>query len=286
MRRRASWRGAIACAAMIGLTLAAQVPDRWRVIDRGAGLEIAFDAFVARLVATDVLLIGEQGGNAATHRMEARLFDALAADRAIGALALEAFDRQAQEPLDHLQMGHLGEAEFLAQVRRPRPDYARDYKPLVDRAIARGWGVVAAAMPRPIAEAVAADGIGVLETLPAAERSLVAATHSCAEVHHAGAPHLPGPRSNVALCLESATLAESIAQAHAAGAIGGRTPLVVALVSDWRLGHLTRLVGDVSARLPGRTVSAVTIAVTPDLQAVSTAPNDLALPRHVIYVEP
>ena len=257
-----------------------------RPVDRTLGRDVAVDDLIARIANVDVLLIGGTTDDAASRRVEARLIDALASTRTGIALALEVFDRQAQEPFDHFQMGHLSEAEFLADVRRPSPDYARDYRAIVDAAIARQWPIVAAAAPRPIVEAVAADGLDVLERLPASERSLVAGRHACADVHHPGARHLPGPHSNVAFCLESETIAESIAQAHAAGVIGGGTPLVIALVQDSRLGHLERFAGDVMQRLPGRTVLPLSIVAVPDVQAVSIAPNDMAVPRFVVYVQP
>jgi hypothetical protein len=272
----------------VGLIVLPAVQDAApiRVVDRVEGRQITLDDLVTQMAVADVLLVGGTRGDAATHRAEARLIDALAAKHSDITLALEVFDRQAQEPFDHFQMGHLTEVEFLADVERPWPSYARDYKEIVDAAIVREWSIVAAAPPRPIVEAVAAGGLDVLETLPAAARAQVAASHACAGIHHPGARHLPGPHSNVAFCLESETIAESVAQAHAAGAIGGRRSLVIALVQSFRLGHLTRLTGDVLGRLPGRTVASIFIASVPDVQAVPLAPNDLAIPRIGVYVQP
>lgn len=277
---------ALAMASALSLAPAAQETDVLRVIDRVDGRAVPFDDLVAGFADVDVLLVGGQPGRPATHRAEARLVDALSADRTTGALALEAFDRQAQDPLDHLQMGHLDDAAFLADVRRPWPGYVRDYKATVDRAIARQWGIVAAGMPRSIAAAVTAAGLGALDTLPPGERSLVATTHTCADVRHPGVEQLPGPSSNVALCLESETMAESIAQAHAAAALGGGKPLVIALVQDWRLGPPTRLAGDVRDRLPGRSIETLAISVVPDVEAVTLAPDGLAIPRLTLYVQP
>lgn len=286
VRRCAAWAVTLAMASLLSLAPSAQAADALRVVDRVEGRAIPFDDLASGFADVDVLLVGGQPGQPATHRAEVRLFEALSAGRTTGALALEAFDRQAQDPLDHLQMGHLDDAAFLADVRRPWVEYVRDYKPTVDRAIAREWGVVAAGMPRPVAMAVAATGLATLDALAAGERSLVAATHDCGDVRHPGVEQLPGPYSNVALCLESETLAESIAQAHAAGALGGGKPLVIALVQEWRLGHLTRLAGDVMRRLPGHSVETLAIVVVPDVEAVAVARDDLAIPRLAVYIQP
>lgn len=279
-------RAALLVVGCLAVAAGSQAPaEPLRVVDRVSGREISLDGLVARVSAADVLLIGDTPGHAAVHRAQARVLSALAAGRAIGPLVLEILDRQAQEPLDHFQMGHTSEEEFLAGVERPWSGYPSDYRGIVNLAITGEWGVVAGAMPRPLAAAVAIDGLDVVNGLPAAERSLVAGRHSCADVMAPGGASLPGPYSGVAVCLENETLAESIAQAHTAASIGGRSALVIAVVRNDRIGHLTRLAGDVTRRLPGRTVTALAIVETPDLSAVSIVPYDLAVPRLVIYTQ-
>ena len=150
-------------------------------------------------------------------------------------LALEMFERDAQEPLDHFQMGHTEEAEFLADAR-PWPRYARDYKPLVDFAIARQWPVVAGNVPRSIAAEVAKDGLTVLAGRTDAERRLFAADLQCAAsgdyfqrfvaalgTHGQTLGEASRVRYYESQCLKDETMAESIV-AGSRGRLDWRTP--------------------------------------------------------------
>jgi hypothetical protein len=78
-------------------------------------------------------------------------------------------------------------------------------------------------------------------------------------------------------CLKDETMAESIAQAHAAGAIGGRKPLVISVNgtvhSDFRLGTVER----VARRLPEATV--VTVTMVPVANIEDVTPSAAVLER-------
>src|SRR3954464_1455260 len=90
-----------------------------------------FEVMLADLARADVVFVGEQHDDANTHRLELAVLEGLARRRGHIILALEMFERDVQEPLDHFSMGHLSEIEFL-RASRPWPQYATDYKPLVD----------------------------------------------------------------------------------------------------------------------------------------------------------
>jgi hypothetical protein len=96
----------------------------------------------ASLVWADVVLVGEQHDDPNTHRLELAVLEGLARRKRSVIVSMEMFERDVQDPLDHFQMGHLAEDEFLKQSR-PWPRYVTDYKPLVDFAIARDWPIVA-----------------------------------------------------------------------------------------------------------------------------------------------
>src|SRR5205823_13287665 len=93
-------------------------------------------------------------------------------------LSLEMFERDVQPVLDDYLAGRIPESEFLARSR-PWDRYATDYRALVQLARARGWPVLAANVPRPIASAVSRKGLAALDTLPAASRAWVAREISC-----------------------------------------------------------------------------------------------------------
>ena len=263
-----------------------------RVFDAGHNRFSDFEAMIADLATADVVLLGEQHDDPATHRLQLAALEGLARRRGQIVLSLEMFERDVQEPLDHFQMGHMDEAEFLAGAR-PWPRYATDYKPLVDLAIAKQWPVVAANVPRPVASAVAKGGPAVLADWPDAQRSWMAADRQCRPagayfdrfVQEMGGHPADGGKGSddakarearatferyyASQCLKDETMAESIAQAVTAGSAGGKRPLVVhvtgAFHSEYRQGTTER----VARRLPGRRVVAVSFVPVSDLDRLA-----------------
>jgi uncharacterized iron-regulated protein len=129
----------------------------------------------------------------------------------------------------------VGEGEFLSRSR-PWERYATDYRAMVQLARARGWPVVAANVPRPLAGTVSRQGLSALDTLPAATRALAARDIACprdayfarfAEQmrgHGTAGAHAPADTAGLgamtqrfyeAQCLKDETMAESIAGALA-----------------------------------------------------------------------
>jgi uncharacterized iron-regulated protein len=239
----------------------------------------------------DVLFVGEEHDNVATHQAELALLQALARQRGDIVLALEMFERDVQEPLAHFLLGHTTEEEFLA-VARPWPQYARDYKPLVDFAIARQWSVVAANVPRSLAAEVSKFGLGALLGRPPSELPWFAQQIKCStgdeyfkrfraamggESHAAGSGEggidaATMERYYQSQCLKDETMGESVAQAYAAAAVGGRHPLVVSFNgsfhSDFRDGTVARA----HRRLSGKRI--LVVSILPVLDPVRFAPND------------
>ena len=127
---------AVACAGL-SIVLSAQRPDvPHRVVDAARARATDFEALLEAVSRADVAVVGEPPDHADTHRIELALLEGLARYQRDVIVALEMFDRDVQDPLEHFLMGHLSEAEFLAAAR-PWPRYATDYKPLMDFAGAR-----------------------------------------------------------------------------------------------------------------------------------------------------
>ena len=253
-------------AGLSALTLAAQsgyVPERVYETRRRAFGD--FETMLADIATADIVFVGEQHDDPNTHRLELAILEGLARRQANVTLSLEMFERDAADILDHFQMGHVEEEDFL-KVSRPWPRYQTDYKPLVDFAIEKTWPVVAANVPRPIASEVAKGGREVLAAKSAEERKLFAADLVCPTTDdyfkrfaEAMGGH-PGPddtakrqtteRYYFSHCLKHETMAESIAQAVAANAAAGTKRTVVhmngAFHSDFRQGTVER----VRRRLP------------------------------------
>jgi len=262
-----------------GLTLAqATVPAT--IVSGQSGAAVELDAMLTDIAHADVVFVGEEHDSASTHRLELMILQGVASRRKDAILALEMFERDVQEPLDHFSMGHTSEEDFLA-ASRPWPNYATDYKPLVDLAISKDWPVVASNVPRRLAAEVAKSGLDVLKTKTPDEQKLFAQDLQCptdddyfkrfaeAMGDHPAAPGSDAAsvaasrasleRTYFAQCLKDETMGESVAQAYTTGAIGGASPLVVhfngAFHSDFKLGTAARA----ARRLPGKRIVVITV---------------------------
>lgn len=275
----------LVCLALSAAPLLAQAPEA-RAWDARAGRWVQWGAMADALARYDVVLVGEQHDDPATHRAEARLLDALAARRGRVMVSLEMFERDVQPLLDDYAAGRLPESDFLARSR-PWPNYASDYRPLVEAARARRWPLVAANIPRPLASAVARGGWAALDTLPFSHRRLYAAERRCEpegeyfrrfgeamggmQGHGAAADPAAASaalaRFYAAQCIKDETMAESIARAREVW----RGWLVVhytgAFHTDYRLGTAERL----ARRLPDARIAVVSIVPVPHPAAASAA---------------
>jgi uncharacterized iron-regulated protein len=272
-----------------------------RVYDTDLKRFVDFESMLADLMKADVVFVGEQHDDPNTHRLELAILEGLGRRRGGVIVSLEMFERDVQEPLEHYLMGHSTEEEFL-KVSRPWPRYATDYKPLVEFAISRDWHVVAANVPRPIASDVSKSGFGALDSRPEAERKWFARERQCptdddyfkrfgqAMNEHPGAPAASEAakrqmteRFYFSQCLKDETMAESIAQAHAAASAGGQRPLVVhfngAFHSDFGQGTAARA----KRRLPGKRIVVLSVLPVKDLDGLS--PNGDARKRgdYLVY---
>jgi uncharacterized iron-regulated protein len=294
----------VTVAVVAAASLQAQTGDApVRVIERARGQTVTFDAMVADLAQADVLFVGEQHDSAITHRLELAVLQGLARRRGDLILALEMFERDVQEPLDHFQMGHMTEDEFL-KVSRPWPRYATDYKALVEFAIANNWPVIASNVPRPIAADVATMGLDILKTKSALETGWFAADLQCptgddyftrfvaAMSDHPIAPGLAIAEADqrqtlermyLAQCVKDETMGESVARAWQIGAINGRRPLVVhvngAFHSDFGEGTAARA----GRRLPGRRLVVLSILPVDNLDAVAPDGAERKRADYLVY---
>lgn len=241
-----------------------------------------FEALAAEAAKADVVFMGEQHDDPGTHRMELALLEAIGRRRNDVVVALEMFERDAQGTLDSYLNGEIPEDAFL-KASRPWPNYAADYRPLVELAKAKGWRVVAGNVPRRIANAVAGKGIGAVAQLPDSARRWAAETFSCPKDDYFDRfaitmkqhPMGPGPAPSAAemaqmtqtfyeaQCVKDDTMAESIARVRAKGA-----PLVVhfngAFHSDFGDGTAERT----RLRLPKAKIVVVSAMPVADLDAV------------------
>ncbi len=245
------------------------------------------ESLAAAAAKSDVVFVGEQHDDPGTHRLELALLDAIGRRRGDVVLALEMFERDVQPVLDAYLEGKIPEDAFL-KAARPWPNYAADYRPLVEYAKARGWKVVAGNVPRKIAASVFSKGIGSIQQLPDSSRRWVAESFECPTGKYADRvaatlkdhPAGPGPAPTAeemtrmgqliyeAQCVKDETMAESIGRARGNGA-----PLVIhyngAFHSDYGQGTAERT----RRRLPHSKVLVVSAIPAADLDAVPGKPD-------------
>ena len=263
---------------------AAQLVDRYvpnRVYDSRRKRFVDFETMVAALNRADAVFLGEQHNDSGTHRLEAGVLEGLARRRSGKVvLSLEMFERDAQAPLDAYLAGTLEEAAFLASAR-PWPNYRADYRPMVEFARDRGWPVIAANVPRRLAQSVSRRGISALDSIPAEDRALIASDLACprdeywrrfretmGDMSGHGMQLTPEQleatvwRIYEAQCLKDETMGEAIA-----AAMTTHSTLLVhangAFHSDYRRGTVER----VRRRLPRARLAVVSFVPVADLDA-------------------
>jgi len=222
-----------ACAPAAPVAAGPSPVAEFRVVEDRSGMETPFQQMVTRSLRGNVVFFGEQHGDPATHRAELALLDGIGRSGRPVVVSLEMFERDVQPALDDYLAGRISEGDFLARSR-PWPRYATDYRPLILLAKSRGWRVVAANVPRPIASAIGREGLRVLDTLGAA-RPHAASDVSCpADLYRERflqqmRSHSPGggtaaqagdslptavaERFYLAQCVKDETMAESIVNA-------------------------------------------------------------------------
>ena len=252
-----------------------------RIVATSSGATVSLRALGDAMQAADVVFLGEQHDDPATHALQLAVLDEAARRGRAVALSLEMFERDVQGSLDEYLVGRLAEQDFLAGAR-PWERYATDYRPSVVYARSRGWPVIASNVPRRLASLVSRGGLAALESMPAADRALVARDLRCPKDRyydrfiatvgsHGPAPTPPAPgasasppappadsasramaeRFYAAQCVKDETMAETIVRA-AAGLPSGT--LVVhyngAFHSDYKQGTVERVVRRESSLRP------------------------------------
>jgi uncharacterized iron-regulated protein len=278
-----------ACARRPAVSTAVPEPSGIRIVAPDSRADMTFGDMVRRLARADVVFFGEQHDDPETHRAEAAVLAALGATGRPVVLSLEMFERDVQSLLDDYLAGRMTEADFLARSR-PWPNYATDYRPLVEMAKAQRWAVVAANVPRPLASAVGRKGLTALDTLTPAERLHAARDNTCPsddyharfmeqmQGHGGGSaaaagdtlPTAAAERFYLAQCVKDEAMAESIVEARRRAP---RNAVVLhvngAFHSDFAQGTVQR----VRRREPTWTLAVVTAVPVTDPARAPVAPQ-------------
>ena len=202
-------------ALLLSASAHAQTPDALTesvaAFDRD-GRPVALAEVVRAMGGADAVFFGELHDDSLGHVVQARLLrDAHAmhgASRSM-VLGLEMFETDVQTILDEYEAGLIREQDFLAATR-PWGNYARDYRPLVEFAIAHEIPVVGTNAPKRYVSAVSREG------------SLDALAALSPEARATMPPRIAPPSDS----LESAfrELMSGMGAAHGGGSHGGSVP--------------------------------------------------------------
>jgi uncharacterized iron-regulated protein len=134
-----------------------------------------YDQMLTQLAQADVVLFGEQHNDPIAHWMEVQIAKDLTQAKGAGklVLGLEMFERDVQPLVASYAAGTLADSAFERQSR-PWPNYATDYRPLLQFARSQHLAVVATNAPRRYAQQVARGSLAALDPLPAAEKAYLA----------------------------------------------------------------------------------------------------------------
>jgi len=133
-----------------------------------------YDQMLADLAQADVVLFGEQHNDPLAHWLElqvAKDLQRLKPGQLV--LGLEMFERDVQPLVAGYAAGALPDSAFERRAR-PWPNYATDYRPLLQFARENNIPVIGTNAPRPFAKTVAQGSLKALDQLPAADRALLA----------------------------------------------------------------------------------------------------------------
>lgn len=139
-----------------------------------AGKPADYDKMLGQLAQADVVLFGEQHNDPIAHWLELQVTRDLAQRRqAQLVLGLEMFERDVQPLVEQYNTGELTDQAFEADSR-PWPNYATDYKPLLQLARQQKLRVVGTNAPRRYASQVAKGSLAALNSLPDPEKAWLA----------------------------------------------------------------------------------------------------------------
>jgi uncharacterized iron-regulated protein len=180
---------------------------------------------LTQLAQADVVLFGEQHNDPMAHWLELQVAKDLQRLKGPGKLVLgmEMFERDVQPLVAQYAAGTLPDTAFERQSR-PWPNYATDYRPLVQFARQEKIAVVATNAPRRYAQQVARGSLTALDALPANEKSYLTPLPLKVDFE------LPGYKKMAAMFGDAA--------AHGGG--GGRTIIQAQALKDATMAYTIR----------------------------------------------
>ncbi len=124
----------------------------------------------------DVVFFGEEHDQRKAHELELKIFKGLSEHKKRLILCLEMFEQDVQPVVENFLEDRIDEKEFL-EKSRPWNNYFTDYKPLIDYAKMNRIPVIAANIPRRIANRVARQGPDILKELGKEDKEYIPSSY-------------------------------------------------------------------------------------------------------------
>ncbi len=160
------WLPLAAALWALSVSVCAAAPTAFASYDMRSGKVVSQTELLDRLAQADVVCLGEQHTDPATHQLELTLLEAL--HQRVGkrlTLGMEMWERDVQPSLSAYLAGRTEESAFL-KASRPWSNYQTDYRPLVEYAKANGIPIIASNVPQSLATAVGRRGLDALKDVP------------------------------------------------------------------------------------------------------------------------
>jgi uncharacterized iron-regulated protein len=126
-----------------------------RIEDCRKHVDVDLQQLASDLANSDVIFLGEKHDNDAGHEFQLRVIKELVKNGNSIAVSTEQFERDVQGSVDDYLLGRIDEDQFL-KTSRPWKNYQQHYRPIVEFAKENKIPVLAANIPRRIANDVAA----------------------------------------------------------------------------------------------------------------------------------
>jgi uncharacterized iron-regulated protein len=160
-------------------TIAGRDPRHLPMFDGRSGERLTWNDLMGRILASDVIILGEEHDDALGHAVQLAVVQN-AAERwpREGALSMEMLERDEQVVVDDFLEG-LIDVDTFARLTESvdwagAGTWAKWYQPIIDAAAAGGWSVTAANAPRRYVRIARTEGYDRLKKLPPQREALIA----------------------------------------------------------------------------------------------------------------
>lgn len=137
---------------------------------------ITISQLIEELTSSNVIFVGEMHSHSASHYLQIQVLTMLYQNKPQLVLSMEQFERDKQSVVDAYLDKKIGEQTLIAQANA-WPNYASDYRPLVEFAKAHQIPVIAANAPKALVRCIAQKGPEVADVLPEQQRAYLVVTN-------------------------------------------------------------------------------------------------------------